>query len=220
MVSSSGITACLGLSATGKSGKIETARLLLFAPDRNSEPKPHYCHKRAFGKSCTVQNCARHQLKHVFHGPAGPSHSGARLPTQHAPFSILRPPLPYKGKYYKNGHFLSQPALLQISDWWERDKCRQGRLALYALSSYSQEERFFFYIIMSSSIPLATLTTQSGPLASLENRPSNTSPSQVGKVKHPDAESSAMAASVVADGQSSATTTQSAIRKADLEPWR
>ena len=77
---------------------------------------------------------------------------------------------------------------------------------------------------MSSSIPLATLTAhssdQSGPSASLENPPSNPSPSQVGQVTHPDAESSAMAASVVADVQSSATTTQSAMEKADLEPWR
>lgn len=77
---------------------------------------------------------------------------------------------------------------------------------------------------MSPSIPLATLTAhpsdQSGQSALSENPPSNPSLPQAEPLTHPDAESSAMAASVVADGQSCATTAQSAIEKADLEPWR
>ena len=77
---------------------------------------------------------------------------------------------------------------------------------------------------MSSSIPLATLTAhpsdQSGSSALSEKPPSNPSPPQAKPLTHTDAESSAMAASVVADGQSSGTTNQSAIVKADLEPWR
>ena len=77
---------------------------------------------------------------------------------------------------------------------------------------------------MSCSMPLATLTVhptdQSGPSALSENPPSNPSLPQAEPLTHPDAESSAMAASVVADGQSSATTAQSAIKRADLEPWR
>ena len=77
---------------------------------------------------------------------------------------------------------------------------------------------------MSSSIPLATLTAyssdQPGPSALTGTPPSNPSPPQAQPLTHPDAELSAMAASVVADGQSSAATTQNAIEKADEEPWR
>ena len=71
---------------------------------------------------------------------------------------------------------------------------------------------------------MATLTAhpsdQSGPSALSENPPSSPSPPQAEPSTNLDAESSAMAASAVADGQSSTTTTQSAIEKADLEPWR
>ena len=175
------------------------------------------------GKVALCTTYARHKLKQAFHGPADPSQSGARLLTQHTRPVILRPPLPYKGYLiFKKDHFLSQFGLLQTCDWWERDKCRQGRLALYALFSFSQEERYFSHIIMSSSMPLATLTAhpndQSGPSALSEKPPSHPSPPQAEPLIHPDAESSAMAASVIADGQSTAT--ENAIEKADLEPWR
>ena len=73
-------------------------------------------------------------------------------------------------------------------------------------------------------MPLVTLTApssdQSGQSALSEKPPSNPSPTQAEPSTHPDAESSKMAASAGADGQSSATATQDAIEKADLEPWR
>ena len=81
-----------------------------------------------------------------------------------------------------------------------------------------------FRAVMSSSVPLVTLAAhpggQSGPAALPDQPPSNPSPTQAEPGISPNAESSAMAASAVADDQSSATATQSAIEKADLEPWR
>ena len=77
---------------------------------------------------------------------------------------------------------------------------------------------------MSSSVPLATLTAHpgghSGPSALPEQPPLNPSPTQAEPVINPNAESSTMVASAIADDRSSATATQSAIEKADLEPWR
>ncbi len=220
MVSSSGITAW-AYQQQEDQAKSRICSIALLPPDRSPQPKPHYCPKRAFGKSCTTHNCAKRDSMARL-TPAiralGCPHS---TPWSHSLTPTFLQGVIFKGKEIQ---FLLQPALLQVSDWLEQDKCRQGRLALHALFSFSQEERFFFHAIMSSSIPLATLTAhpsdQSGPQALSENPPSNPSPPQPESSTKPDAESSAMAASMVADGQSSATTIQGAIEKADDEPWR
>ena len=111
----------------------------------------------------------------------------------------------------------------ELSDWSD-DKCRPGYLSLCALTCVSQEKHCVFHAVMSSSVPLATFSAppggQSGPSALPEQPPSNPSPTQAELVTNPNAESSAMVASAVADDQSSATATRSAIEKADRQPWR
>lgn len=78
--------------------------------------------------------------------------------------------------------------------------------------------------MMSSSTPLGTPTAHPGghcgSSALSKQPPANTLPTQTEPLIQLDAEPSVMAASAVAGDQSSATMTQSAMEKADLEPWR
>ena len=94
----------LGLISNRKIRQIrDFCSIALFPPDRSPQPKPHYCTKHTFGKSCTMQHCARDRLKKGFYGPADPSHSGARLPTQYAlPFFD---PTSSQGVILKRGSF-------------------------------------------------------------------------------------------------------------------
>lgn len=59
-----------------------------------------------------------------------------------------------------------------------------------------------------------------GPSELSNQPPTDPSPTQTELLIKLDAEPSVIAASAVAGDQPSATTTQSAIEKADLQPWR
>ena len=78
--------------------------------------------------------------------------------------------------------------------------------------------------MMGSSVPLAMPTPPPGghnsPSGLSDQPPSNPLPAQAELSKQLDAEPSVMAVSDVAADESSATTTQSATEKADLQPWR